>query len=175
MRNLIFILIAIVAIQSCNQAKDHYSIQVDLDDTEGKWVRLMSLDDRKYVVSDSVFAEAGTPAVMTNSVVGVKTMYLTVEDGQGSIQLLIENTQYDITGNLESPVIKTDGKAQSDMNAYNDELKYIMEIYYSSISEPAGVDPAAVPIPNWLRSTRSITTRDLRSLEYHWTATLHAG
>lgn len=123
MRNLIFILIAIVAIQSCNQAKDHYSIQVDLDDTEGKWVRLMSLDDRKYVVSDSVLVEADTPAVMTNSVVGVKTMYLTVEDGQGSIQLLIENTQYDITGNLKSPVIKTDGKAQSDMNAYNDELK----------------------------------------------------
>jgi peroxiredoxin len=58
---------------------------------------------------------------------GVSTMYLTVDDGKGSIQLLIENAEYKITGNLEAPVITTNSKAQNDLNDYNDGLKSIRQ------------------------------------------------
>ncbi|MEN8226510.1 MAG: TlpA disulfide reductase family protein [Bacteroidota bacterium] len=125
MRTLIYILTLFVTIQSCNQTKDSYSIRIDLDETEGKWLKLMSLNDRDYVVSDSVLVEDDTPVLMTNSVDGVTTMYLTVEDGQGAVQLLVENAGYDITGKFDSPVIETDSKAQKDLNAYNDELRPI--------------------------------------------------
>jgi len=127
MRKIIFLFLAIAVIHSCNQTREGYSIHVDLDEADGKWLKLMSLDERNYVVSDSVLVQSGTPAVMTNSVEGATTMFLTVGDVRGSVQLIIENSEYHITGTIESPVIKTDSKAQSDLNAYNQELKPISD------------------------------------------------
>ena len=72
MRKLMIILLAIIAIQSCNQTEEGYNIQVNLEDAEGKWVKLMALEDRTYVIYDSVFAEPGTPAVMSGSMEGVQ-------------------------------------------------------------------------------------------------------
>jgi thiol-disulfide isomerase/thioredoxin len=54
-------------------------------------------------------------------------MYLALENGNGSVQLLMENADYEITGNLEDPVIKTSSKAQNDLNGYNDGKKPISE------------------------------------------------
>ncbi|MCK5134325.1 MAG: AhpC/TSA family protein [Bacteroidales bacterium] len=127
MRQLIFILLAIVVIHSCNETKESYTIELNLEGTEGKWLKLMGLEDRNYVVFDSVLVNTENPAVMSKNVEGVTTMYLTVEDGQGSIQMFIENADYHISGTLEDPVIKTGSKAQNDMNAYNDILKPITD------------------------------------------------
>jgi len=135
MRNLMIGIMAIIAIQSCNQNEPGYSIQVNLEDAGGKWVKLMAMEEREYVVYDSVFVEPGTAAEMTGNVEGVTTMYLTVEEAQGSIQLLMENATYEISGSLENPVTVSDGRAQSDLNAYNEKLKPMAEQLTGIITE----------------------------------------
>jgi peroxiredoxin len=125
MHKMIYLLLAMMAMSSCSKTPDSYTIQLDLEGSEGKWVKLMAMEDRRYVTFDSVLVEANTPAVLSRSVEGVNTMYLTLEGDQGSLQLLIENASYDISGSLEDPEISTDGKAQNDLNAYNDKVRPI--------------------------------------------------
>ncbi|MCK4747259.1 MAG: AhpC/TSA family protein, partial [Bacteroidales bacterium] len=108
---------------ACNQTSDGYTIQVNLEGSEGKLVKLMTQVDRKYVLVDSVLVEPGVASIMSNSVDGVQTMYLDVEGGQGSILMLIENADYTISGTMDDPVIDTNGKAQSDLNEYNATVK----------------------------------------------------
>jgi thiol-disulfide isomerase/thioredoxin len=127
MRNLFWFLLTIIAFQACNQPKEVYNIEVNLDGSEGKWVKLLALVDRSYVTYDSAFAEASAPAVLTRGAEGVKTMYLTVDDMEGSIQLLVDNSNYTITGSMEAPVILTNSKAQNDLNAYNENLRPLMD------------------------------------------------
>ncbi len=127
MRKLIWIMLAIIAFQACDQNKEVYNIEVNLDGSEGKWVKLMARVDRSYVTYDSAFAEAGSPAVLTRGVEGVNTMYLTVDEMDGSIQMLADNNNYTITGSMESPVIKTNSKAQNDLNAYNEMLRPLQD------------------------------------------------
>lgn len=112
-------------VHSCNQAPDQYTINLELDGTEGKWVYLMALEEREYIVYDSVLAERGMDAVLSKSVPGVKTMYLTIEGSRESIMLLVENADYTISGTIDNPVIKSSGEAQGDLNNYNEELKEI--------------------------------------------------
>ena len=127
MRKLIWIMLAIIGIQACDQNKEVYNMEVNLDGSEGKWVKLMARVDRAYETYDSAFAEAGSPAVLSRGVEGVNTMYLTVDDLEGSIQLLVENNKYSITGTMDTPVIKTDSRAQNDLNAYNEKLRPLQE------------------------------------------------
>jgi thiol-disulfide isomerase/thioredoxin len=127
MRKLFYLVTMVLALGSCGQPKEGYTLQVNLEGSEGKWVKLMNQQGREYIVFDSVLVEAGTPAMMSNTLEGVRTMYLTTEGAQGSIRLLMENASYEISGTLEKPVIVTDSKAQGDLNAYNDGLKPIAE------------------------------------------------
>ncbi len=127
MRTILFVAMAFIAFQSCNQAGENYTIQVELDESEGSWVKLMAATEKKYVVFDSVQVTAETPAEMSGKVESIRTMYLTVEDRSGSVQLLVENSDYEISGTLDAPVIETNSKAQRDMNAYNEELKPISD------------------------------------------------
>lgn len=122
-RSLIILLLATAAIQSCNQAAEQYHIQIDMEGAQGKWARLMALEGNKYVVFDSVQVVPGTAAIMSKGVEGVTTMYLTLENLPGSVQLMVENSSYTISGTMESPVIETESKAQNDLNTYNSELK----------------------------------------------------
>jgi len=127
MRKLTWILLAIIALQACEQNSETYNIEVNLDGTEGKWVRLMARVDREYVTYDSAFAEAGNPAVLTRGIEGVNSMYLTVDDVEGNILLLVDNSNYEVSGNMEEPEIKTDSKAQNDLNDYNEQIR-VMEL-----------------------------------------------
>ena len=130
MRKLIWIALAVITLQACNQSSssnENYNIKVDLEGTEGKWVKLMARVDRDYVTHDSALAEAGSPVVLTKGIEGVNTMHLTVEDLEGSIQMLVDNSNYTLSGTIDDPVIKTDSKAQNDLNAYNEKLKPISE------------------------------------------------
>jgi len=127
MRKLIWIALAIITLQACDQNKEVYNIEVNLEGTEGKWVKLMARVDRDYVTHDSTLAEAGSPAVLTKGIDGVNTMYLTVDDAEGSIQMLVDNSNYTLTGTMDDPVIKTDSKAQSDLNAYNEKIRPITD------------------------------------------------
>ncbi len=127
MRTLILTIMAVAAIQSCNQSQEGYNIQLNLDDSEGKWVRLMALEEKAYVVFDSVMIASETSSEMNGSVEGVNTMYLTVDDRQGSIQLLVENAHYNVSGSLDDPDIETNSKAQNDLNAYDLALKPIAD------------------------------------------------
>ena len=86
---------------------------------------MLTREGRQYVVVDSAQVEAGAPAVMSGNVDGIETMYLTVEGDQGSLQLLVENKDYQIKGSLADPEITTDSKAQMDLNDYRKGLKPI--------------------------------------------------
>jgi len=135
MRNFIWIALAIITLQACDQSNETYNIKVNLEGTEGKWVKLMARVDREYVTHDSALAEAGSPAVLTLGVDGVNTMYLSVEEMEGSMMLLVDNSSYTISGILENPEIKTDSKPQSDLNAYNEKLKPVTEKMNAMVAE----------------------------------------
>ena len=142
MRKLIWIILTIITLQACDQNKEAYTIEVNLDGSEGKWVKLMAMEDRNYVTYDSAFVEAGSPGILTRGVDGVKSMYLTVEDADGSVKMLIENSSYSLSGTLEEPEIKTDSKAQNDLNSYNEKIRPITEKMTELVAElRMGPDP----------------------------------
>ena len=142
MRKLIYIMLAIITLQACDQNKETYTMQVTLDGSEGKWVKLMARVEREYVTYDSAFMEAGSPVVLSRGVDGVNTMYLTVEEAEGSIRMLVDNSTYNITGSLDDPEIKTDSKAQNDLNAYNEGIRPITEKMAELVAElRKGPDP----------------------------------
>ena len=138
MQKMIYLLLVLLAMTSCSTTSDSYTIEVDLEGTEGKWVKLMAMEDRNYVTFDSVQVESETPVVLSKSVEGVKTMYLTVEGLQGSVMLLIENSSYEVSGTLEKPAISTSSKAQNDLNAYNRKIEPINEKMAQLVSELRG-------------------------------------
>lgn len=142
MRNLVLSLLAVLAITSCNQGADSYNVHIELEGVEGKWVNLTARINREYIVVDSVLVEEGVPASLSNSIDGVKTMYLAVAGERGSVKLLIENAEYTISGTLEEPVIVTSSQAQNDLNIYNTqvavfekELSVIVEAYYDAMEK----------------------------------------
>ncbi len=142
MRNLILSIVAILAITSCNQATDSYTVNLKLDNIEGEWITLTARVNREYIVVDSVLVEAGVPAVLTNSVEGVQTMYLAKKGDRESIKLLIENAEYTISGSFDEPVIESTGQAQKDLNAYNElsaefdsKLAAIVDAYYVAMEK----------------------------------------
>ena len=135
MRKLIWIMLAVIALQACDQNQEAYNIKVNMEGAEGKWVKLMAQVDRSYVTHDSAFAEAGAPAVLSKGVEKVATMYLTVEDTETNIKLLVENSNYTISGSMDDPEIKTDSKAQNDLIAYYENLRPITEQRSTMIAE----------------------------------------
>ncbi len=142
MRNLILSVLAILVLTSCKQVTDSYTVNVNLDGLEGKWVNLTSRVNREYVVTDSVLVEAGVPAIISNSVEGVQTMYLSVKGERKSVRLLMENAEYTISGTIENPVIETTSQAQKDLNGYNEKsaefdntLSAIIEAYYTAMEK----------------------------------------
>ena len=56
MRKLITLLLAVLIIQACTETKEKegYQVSLDLEGSEGKWVKLMARVDRNYVTTDSV-------------------------------------------------------------------------------------------------------------------------
>ncbi len=143
MQRIIYMLGILVAMTSCSMKSDSYTIEVGLDGTQGKWVKLMAMEDRNYMTFDSVMVETETPVVLSKSVEGIKTMHLTVEGIQGSVKLLVENSTYEITGTLENPAITTDSKAQNDLNAYNQKIEPINEKMAVLVSELRSGDSEA--------------------------------
>ena len=134
MRKIIFILFTLAILISCSKTPDTYTLQLNLAGSEGKWVKLMSLEDRNYVTFDSGRVEK-SPAVLSKAVKGVQPMYLSIDGEQGSLKLLIENASYDISGSLEEPVISTDSKAQNDLNAYNEKVAPITDQMAELVSQ----------------------------------------
>ncbi len=142
MRKLIWIMLAIIALQACDQNSEVYNIEVRLDGSEGKWIKLLAREDRAYVTYDSVLAEAGTTAVLTRGIEGVHTMYLTVDDMEGSIRMLVDNSNYSIGGTMENFQIETDSKPQNDLIAYNEMIRPITEKMEVLVTElRKGPDP----------------------------------
>ena len=74
MRKLITLLLAVLVMQACTENKEGYQINLDLEGSEGKWVKLMSRVDRNYVTTDSVLVVAGEEAVLSGVVDGVSSM-----------------------------------------------------------------------------------------------------
>jgi len=125
MRNLIWILLVFFTLQACEKNSETYKINVDLDGSAGKWVRLLAMVDRNYVTYDSAFSESGSPVVLSRGVDGVTTMYLTLEDARGSIKMLVDNSNYKVTGSMEDYRITTNSKPQNDLNEYNENFRSI--------------------------------------------------
>ena len=126
MRNIILTLTAALALFSCSQQTHTYNIQVELEDTEGKWVRLMALENREYVAFDSVLVSTGASS-MTGSIEGLQTMYLMIDGQRGGIRLLMENSKYKVSGTMDDPVIKTNSQAQNDLIAFEEGKKPISD------------------------------------------------
>ena len=127
---------------SCNQVAESYTVELKLDGLEGKWVNLSVRVKREAVVMDSVLLEAGVPAVLSGSVDGVQTMYLSVKGERQSLRLLMENADYSISGTIEDPLIESSGQAQKDLNSYNEkaagydqEISAIIESYYAAVEK----------------------------------------
>lgn len=140
MRNLILSVLSIMVLASCNQAAENFTVDVKMDGLEGQWLMLNARVNREYVTIDSTLIEMGVPAILTGSVDGVQTMYLSVKGVRKSVRLLMENTEYTISGNMEEPVIETTGKAQNDLNSYNEmagefdqKISAIIEAYYAAL------------------------------------------
>ncbi|MFH0758884.1 MAG: TlpA disulfide reductase family protein [Bacteroidota bacterium] len=140
MRKTSFLFLALLTIQSCNQPTGSYAVKLDLEGVEGKWILLSAQVNRKFVGFDSVQVEPGIPAVLSGSIDGVQTMYLSVKGEEGSLRLLMENAEYTISGTIEKPVIETSSKAQIDLNDYNERigsfeetLSSILGAYYASL------------------------------------------
>lgn len=149
MRTFIGVLLTLLALQACKQNKQGYHIEVNLDNAGGKWVKLLQVVDRNYVTYDSAFAEAGSPAVLTRGTEGVKTMYLTLEGEDGSVQMLVDNSNYTVSGSLGDPEITSDSEAQNDLNSYQAMFKPLTARMQELIAEirkgpdpenPAGID-----------------------------------
>ncbi len=126
-RLFIILLVPFLFIFSCNTTQDRYTITFDVDGYDGNWLKLILPVNRTRVVYDSVLIGPDEPALLSKQAGGVRTMYLTVGDAEGSIQLLVENAEYRITGSLEDPVIQTNSRAQQDLNAYRDALRPLTE------------------------------------------------
>ncbi len=142
MRKLIWIMLAVIALQACDQNSEGYNIEVRLDGSEGKWIKLLAREDRAYVTYDSVLAEPGTTAVLTRGIEGVHTMYLTADDMEGSIRFLVDNSNYSISGTMENFQIETDSKPQNDLNSYNEKIRPITEKMEVLVTElRKGPDP----------------------------------
>ncbi len=142
MRNFLLSLVIILAVTSCKQSTDSYMVHLGLEGVEGKWITLSSRVNREYVVTDSVWVEAGVPAFLSNRVEGVQTMYLSVKGERNSVRLLMENAEYTISGTIENPVIETTSQAQKDLNGYNrlntgfdNKLSAIVEAYYAAMEK----------------------------------------
>ena len=142
MRNLILSLLAMLVLVSCKQGTDSYTVELKLDGLEGKWVNLSARVKREAVVMDSVLLEAGVPAVLSGSVDGVQTMYLSVKGERQSLRLLMENADYSISGTIEDPLIESSGQAQKDLNSYNEkaagydqQISAIIESYYAALEK----------------------------------------
>lgn len=142
MRKLIWVMLTMLALQACNQNKEGYHIEVNLDNAGGNWVKLLHLVDRNYVTYDSAFAEAGAPAVLTRGTEGVQTMYLTLEGKDGSVQMLVDNSHYSVSGSLQDPQITTDSKAQNDLISYQDMFRPLTARMQELVAEiRKGPDP----------------------------------
>jgi thiol-disulfide isomerase/thioredoxin len=166
MRKLIWILLAFMALQACEQNETAYNIELKLEGAEGKWVRLMAREGRAYVSYDSAFFEAGSPAVLTRGIDGVNTMYLTMDDAEGNIQLLVDNSNYVITGSMDNPKIKTDSKAQNDLNAYIEMKRPIGEKMSEMVAElRMGADPDNPGRSDSLREAYYELYEELNSLD----------
>jgi thiol-disulfide isomerase/thioredoxin len=123
MHKFIYMLAVVSLAVSCSQPDNEYTLRVNLDNSDGKYLKLLSPEDRDYVVFDSVQVMPGSFAEMKGHLEGLKTMYLILENNNGAIQLLMENCSYKVTGSLEDPVIVSDSRAQNDLNEYTDGLK----------------------------------------------------
>lgn len=142
MRKLFILLAAALLLQACGENTEGYQMEVDLEASEGKWVKLKIRDGRELITKDSVMVTAGEKAVMSGTLEGIQSMYLMVDEVSGAIQLLMENSKYTVTGSVENPEITTDSKAQNDLNGYNAKLQPIKEKMTAMVAElRKGPDP----------------------------------
>jgi len=143
MRKLFILLLAVLTFQACSENQEAYQVEVNLEGSEGKWVKLKTRNGRDMITRDSVMVTAGEKAVISGTVEGVQSMYLMVDDINGAVQLLMENSTYTVNGSVENPEITTNSKAQSDLNAYNANLKPIQDKMTAMVAElRKGSDPA---------------------------------
>jgi len=139
MRTIVISLAALCLLGSCKKPVDGYSILLEMDDADGQWVTLTARVDRQYMVMDSVLVTSGTPAILSGSVDGVRTMYLGAKGQEAATRILLENAGYTVTGTLSAPVITGTGKAQQELNDYNannisleDGLEAMVQSYYAA-------------------------------------------
>ncbi|MEZ5069826.1 MAG: TlpA disulfide reductase family protein [Bacteroidales bacterium] len=123
------ILFSLALLLSCatEESGDSFAIRLQLDNASGELIRLQAVEDGALATLDSVLQADGTEAVIQGQVDGVRTVYLTSEAWEEPIQLLLENTSYEITGGADRPVIRTKGKAQTDLNDYNARLQGVAD------------------------------------------------
>lgn len=141
-RWFIVAVLAALMVQSCQQNEKGYTVTVDLEEAGGKWIKLTTRIDREYVVIDSALAGPGGTAEMAGQLDSMRTIYLSVEGEQNTLRMLLENADYTVTGSLETPLIETTGKAQQDLNQYNDltseldqSLAGLVEEYYGAMEQ----------------------------------------
>jgi thiol-disulfide isomerase/thioredoxin len=139
MRNTLLAVLAFLLLSACTQKDRGYTISVELEDAGGKWVRVYQRIDRQYVLMDSVYVGTASPAYMSGRAARVTSMYLSVEGEARRTRFLLENAEYWVRGSVQDPVITSQGKAQTDLLAYEalidpyeKTLDTTIEAYYAA-------------------------------------------
>ena len=131
MRKLILLSFLAFIVASCGSNPSGFSVEFDIPDNAGNWLKLNRLVESEFVVVDSLQIDSVGDNVLSGSVEKAELMYLTLEGQRRPLRLFIENAKYTISGTMTEPVIESKSPVQNDFNAYEKELK----VYNDQMSE----------------------------------------
>ena len=131
MRKLILLSLLALIVASCGSNPSGFSVEFDIPDNAGNWLKLNRLVESELVVVDSLQIDSVEVNVLSGSVEKAELMYLTLEGQRRPLRLFIENAKYTISGTMKEPVIESKSSVQNDFNAYEKGLK----VYNDQMSE----------------------------------------
>lgn len=107
---------------SCKTSPE-FTIELNMPEYHGQMLKLNRLSGSDYTPVDSLLIDSTSKNILSGEVEAVEMMFLTVEGERQPIRLLVENEEYQVTGSVTEPSVKSSGKAQQDLTAYEQGLR----------------------------------------------------
>ena len=122
MRKIFFLPLLAFLIMSCGTDKSGFTVKLDIPDQTGSWLKINKLVDSEFTVVDSVLVDSLGKNELTGSVAQAELMYLTIEGERRPIRLIIENSDYTVSGTWQEPTIESSSSIQKDLQVYEEGL-----------------------------------------------------